>query len=168
MGSIALDAARRKILHAELCEIMPADLINIVVCYLNYTEAQKVWLALHTDKYDPTNACIWRSFSVKIESGGWYTTYVMSIIVYAQNAEAARAENDSEWREGDQNKFQICFDNIAHMGGKPGPIIDITLEDLLPSKGFHPAVNPRLQIIVNGCRTSFIETMLGSIDKIGT
>lgn len=166
MCSVALDNAREKILYAKLRETMSTNLINIVIRYLNYSEAQKVWLALHTDKYCYTDAHTWRMFSTSRDRSG--LVYIMSITMYAQNAEAARAENDTEWKEGDQNKFQICFDNLYHMHDTNGTIVDVSIDDLMPSKGFHPIVDPRFQHVVDECRSSFISSMTDSINKIGT
>lgn len=64
---LPLDDQKKLLVYAATREILPTDLIELVVCYLNYSEAQKVFLALHYRKenhYDPYN---WRTFSTDVD-----------------------------------------------------------------------------------------------------
>lgn len=141
---MSLDDRRMKLTRSELSGPLNGDVIRIIVEYAQYTETEKVRIALR-----PENNSMPRRFYYNPYSG------MMSMIGLTECMEIENVGLD---------KFSIVF--TADFVVMRGAVL-VTIEDLLPSKKMSTIDVSDIQFNELGkCAPKYIKAIQAEIDKI--
>lgn len=160
---MSMDDRRMERSAYELSKILDRDTLGIIIDYAQYSEVEKVWIALHHHKIE--GGLIWAIFDIPSQFEN-YSDDIDYVSIETNGLDRASATRwGKQWQLGDQLMFQIIFGNydLEHAFH----VIDVPTEDLIPSAGLQIVTNnSEADYALDACRAQYLAKMQAAIDKI--